>query len=94
MKFPALEDDTQTVEVTRVSKNGFWVSLPEEDVYLPFDHFPWFRDAPLGQVLNVQQPTDHNLYWPDLGIDLSLETISYPEPMGLVANDGIWRLAD
>jgi hypothetical protein len=92
MKFPALED-TEEVEVTRVSKYGFWVSLPEEEVYLPFEHFPWFKDAPLGQVLNVRQPTDHSLYWPDLGIDLALESISYPEPFSLVGNDDAWLVA-
>lgn len=93
MKLPARQD-TQEVEVTRVSKNGFWVSLPEEEVYLPFDHFPWFRDAPVGKLLNVQHPSAHHLWWPELDIDLELESISYPEPASPVAIDGIWRLAD
>ncbi|MBK7236291.1 MAG: DUF2442 domain-containing protein [Sterolibacteriaceae bacterium] len=89
MKAPALED-TREVEVTRVSKNGFWVSLPEEEVYLPFQHFPWFRDAPLRQVLNVQHPSTHKLYWPDLGIDIELQSITYPEPIAIVRPEEGW----
>lgn len=93
MELPA-KLDTQDAEVTRVSKSGFWVSLPEEEVYLPFEHFPWFRDAPLGKLLNVQHPTSHHIYWPDLDIDLELESIVYPEPSGPTANDGVWRIVE
>ena len=42
------------VEITNVSKHGFWLLLGEEAVFLPFEQFPWFRDAPIGKLVNVQ----------------------------------------
>ena len=93
MNIRALEDIHQ-VEVTRVSRNGFWVSLRNEEMFLPFEHFPWFRDAPLRKLVNVQRLSNHSLYWPDLDIDLELESISYPEPVSLVSNDEAWLVAE
>jgi hypothetical protein len=31
------------VEVTNVSKNGFWLFIGEEERFVPFDHFPGER---------------------------------------------------
>ena len=30
-------------------------------------------------VLNVERPQPHHLYWPDLDIDLHLDSIDHPE---------------
>lgn len=69
------------------------MSLSEEEVYLPLGHFPWFKDASLAQMLNVRQPSNHRLCWPDLGIDLAPESISCSEPSSLVGNDDTWLVA-
>ncbi|HEV7672421.1 MAG TPA: hypothetical protein VGS22_28210 [Thermoanaerobaculia bacterium] len=31
------------VEVTNVSKHGFWIFLDDEEMFLPFVEFPWFE---------------------------------------------------
>ncbi|MGH8640016.1 MAG: DUF2442 domain-containing protein, partial [Burkholderiales bacterium] len=41
------------VEVTHVSKHGFWLLLDDEELFLPFTEFPWFKDASIGKLLNV-----------------------------------------
>jgi hypothetical protein len=41
------------VEVTNVSKHGFWLLLDDEELFLPFTEFPWFKDASIGKLLNV-----------------------------------------
>lgn len=53
MTSAALGKDTSAVEVTNVSKHGFWLLIGEKEVFLPFEQFPWFRDAPIGKLLNV-----------------------------------------
>ena len=73
------------VEVTNVSKHGFWLLLEDREVFLPFAQFPWFRDAPIRKVLNVELPQPHHLYWPDLDIDLAVESIDHPERFPLVS---------
>ncbi|MSQ53194.1 MAG: DUF2442 domain-containing protein, partial [Betaproteobacteria bacterium] len=38
---------TFPVEVTNISKHGFWLLLENEELFLPFSEFPWFRDVPI-----------------------------------------------
>lgn len=76
---------TSAVEVTNVSKHGFWLLIGTKERFLPFDQFPWFRDAPVGHLLNVQLPSAHHLYWPDLDVDISVESIDHPERFPLVS---------
>ena len=73
------------VEVTNVSRHGFWVLLGGRELFLPFGKFPWFKDAPVAQLLNVELPHPTHLYWPDLDVDLSLESIEFPERFPLVS---------
>jgi hypothetical protein len=73
------------VEVTNVSTHGFWVMLGTEELFVPFAQFPWFKDAPIARLTNVERPQQHHLYWPDLDIDLAVESIRHPEKFPLVS---------
>jgi hypothetical protein len=73
------------VEVTNVSTHGFWLLLRGGEYFVPFAQFPWFREAPIGKLLNVTLPAAHHLYWPDLDIDLAVESIIHPERFPLVS---------
>ena len=53
---------TLAVEVTHISKNGFWLLLGDEELLVPFDQFPWFKKATLEQIMAVQWPTPDHLY--------------------------------
>lgn len=76
---------TSTIEVTNISKHGLWLLTPAGEHFLPFEQFPWFRDAPIAQILNVEEPTPGHYHWPDLDIDLSLQIIRNPERFPLTA---------
>ena len=76
---------TSEVEVTNVSKHGFWLLIRDQEVFVPFIEFPWFKDASIGQLLNVQLPSPHHLYWPDLDVDLAVESLFHPERFPLVS---------
>ena len=76
---------TLDVEVTNVSNHGFWVLLRGEELFVPFSEFPWFKDAPIAKLTNVECPQPHHLYWPDLDVDLAVESIRRPEKFPLVA---------
>jgi hypothetical protein len=76
-------------EVTHVSKHGFWLLLADEEVLLPFEQFPWFRRATIDQISHVEWPTPGHLYWPELDIDLSLESIRQPDTFPLVSTAGL-----
>ena len=72
-------------EVTHVSPHGFWLLVHEEELLLPFVQFPWFRRATIEQLTHVESPTPAHLYWPELDIDLSVESIKNPEAFPLVS---------
>ena len=63
----------------------FWLLLGERELFLSFANFPWFRDAPIGKSVHVQQPASHHLYWPDLDVDLAVESIEHPERFPLLS---------
>ena len=72
-------------EVTNVSRHGFWLFVGERELFVPFDEFPWFREASVREITNVQLPSAHHLYWPDLDIDLAVESLEHPEKFPLVS---------
>ena len=73
------------VEVTNISRHGFWVLLKDEELFLPFSGFPWFRDVSIGKILHVELPSSNHLYWPELDIDLAVDSIRHPEQFPLVS---------
>jgi hypothetical protein len=79
---------TSAPEVTNVSAHGFWLLLRGEEYFVPFAEFPWFREASIGKLLHVTMPAAHHLYWPDLDIDLAVESILHPERFPLVSKAG------
>jgi hypothetical protein len=76
---------TSEVEVTNVSQHGFWLLLEDRELFLPFEKFPWFRDAPIAKLVRVELPSSHHLYWPDLDVDLAVESVEHPERFPLVS---------
>ncbi len=80
---------TSVAEVTHVSKHGFWLLLDAEELFAPFAKFPWFRQATIEQILEVQWPTADHLYWPLLDIDLSVQSIRTPEGFPLMARGAV-----
>ena len=75
------------VEVTNVSRHGFWLLIGGRELFLPFKKFPWFKDAPVAQLLNVALPHPTHIYWPDLDVDLSVESVLNPERFPLVSRE-------
>jgi hypothetical protein len=73
------------VEVTNISKHGFWLLREERELFVPFSDFPWFLQAPVSAILNVERTNADHLYWPDLDVDLAVESIEHPEGFPLVS---------
>ncbi len=76
---------TSDPEVTNISRHGFWLLVDERELYLPFEEYPWFRRAPVGAILRLERPQPDHLRWPDLDIDLSVDSLEHPERYPLKA---------
>lgn len=75
----ALGMNTSGVEVTNVSPHGIWLLAAGQELFLSYTEFPWFKDAPVSAVFNVEELGPGHFHWPDLDVDLGLETIEHPE---------------
>jgi hypothetical protein len=62
-------------EVTHVSRHGLWLLVADEEYLLSYEHFPWFRQATIAQISQVEQPSPEHLYWPELDIDLDRKSV-------------------
>jgi hypothetical protein len=84
---------TSRVEVTNISRHGLWLMVGDEELLLPFDEFPWFKDASLQAILNVEWRGPDHLHWPALDVDLTLESIRHPEKYPLVSKGEVQQSA-
>jgi len=66
-------------EVTNVSSHGIWLLAEDQEYFLSYQDFPWFKDAPIRKILKVEEPSPGHFFWPDLDIDLGVDSIEHPE---------------
>jgi hypothetical protein len=85
MKFATVGGGISDAEVLNVSPHGFWLFAAGKEYFLSFDDFPWFRQASLAQLFNVEFSLDHHFYWPELDVDLDLARIEDPKKFPLIA---------
>lgn len=86
MKSSLAGKNTSEVEVVNIDKHGFWLLCCGNEYFLSFADFPWFKKANVSSILNVQLPQPNHLYWPDLDVDLELDSLTSPEKYPLVAH--------
>lgn len=90
-KFGGLGGHTSDVEVTNVSKHGFWLLMGNRERFLSFDDFPWFRSATIDDLGKVELSSPGHLRWPTLDIDLAVESIDNPADYPLISKAGLKR---
>jgi hypothetical protein len=76
---------TSVVEVSLASNKGFWLLLDDEELFLPFSEFPWFKQATLEQLITVERPSKEHLYWPLMDVDLAVASIRNPSAFPLLS---------
>lgn len=68
-----------------MSSHGLWLLVDGRELFVAFEHFPWFRDASIAQLLSVKLISPEHLYWPELDVDLAVDSIEHPEKFPLVS---------
>lgn len=69
---------TSRVAVTDISPDGVWLLAADEELFMPFENFPWFKQATVEHIFNVVEEVPGSFRWPKLDIDLSIESIRDP----------------
>jgi hypothetical protein len=84
MKSAKRGKSTSIVEVTNISIHGLWIFVLDREYFIPFSENPWFKNAKIGELQHVQLFHGHHLHWPDLDVDLELDSLADPEKYPLV----------
>jgi len=79
MKLKEHGTGTSEIEVLNISNHGIWLYLNSKEYFLSYKQFPWFKEAKVKEIYNVQLLHESHLFWPDLDIDLDVESIENPE---------------
>ena len=71
-------------EVTNISQFGIWILFEQREFFLPFEEYPWFKNATVSAIHNVKTMKYGHLHWPDLDVDLSRDIFENSESYPLV----------
>lgn len=67
------------VEVLGLTSEGIRLYAQGEVLFLSFELFPMFMGAPVEAVFNVLPLGTEGVIWPELEIDLTIDSIRYPD---------------
>jgi hypothetical protein len=67
------------IEVSQIDGRGLWLCVHDKEYFLPYDEYPWFRDAKVRDILDVGVAHGHHLHWPSLDVDLEIDSLEHPE---------------
>ena len=73
-----------SVSVLMINAQGIMLSVKGQDFFLSFNRAPWLRDARINSVLNVQMSGPRAIEWPELDVDLEIESLKHPERYPLI----------
>ena len=73
-----------SASVLMINAQGILLSVLGHDYFLSYNRIPWIKDAPVRSVLNVQMSGPEAIEWPDLDVDLEIDSLRHPERYPLV----------
>ncbi|NQT88145.1 DUF2442 domain-containing protein [bacterium] len=85
MRSSQLGANTSRAEVTHIDSHGLWLFVAEREYFLPYGEYPWFREARIGEILDVELLHETHVHWPALDVDLCLESLENPEQFPLIS---------
>lgn len=66
-------------EVTTVSRGGFVLRVKGKEYYVSYENFPYFKNARISEIFDVELKGRERLRWEALDIDLTTDIILHPE---------------
>jgi hypothetical protein len=85
MTSPTLGKDTSEIEVSNIFSHGFWIFVADREFFLAYDQYPWFRNATLNAIFDVQLLHGRHLHWPQLDVDIELDSLTDPDRYPLIS---------
>jgi hypothetical protein len=74
-----------SVNVHSIIKTGIILEVNGEEYFLPYKTNPWFENASISDVFNVEMCGTEGVRWDSLDVDLAIESFIHPEKYPLIA---------
>ena len=86
MKQSLTTNGTNTsVKVYAIISNGIMIEAFGNDYFLSYNSNPWFENAKINDVFNVEPVGNIGVRWDALDVDLAIESLKHPEKYPLIA---------
>jgi len=72
------------VEVSHIDAQGLWLCVEDKEYFLPYDEYPWFKEAKVKEITDVELLNGGHLHWPQLDVDLEIECLRNPQKYPLI----------
>ena len=81
-----LENNTNAISasVLMINNQGIMISVAGNDYFLSYNRVPWLKDATVRNILNIKMLGKNAVEWPDLDIDLEVDSLKHPERYPLI----------
>ena len=73
-----------SASVLMINNQGIMISVEGNDYFLSYNRVPWLKDATVRNILNIKMSGKNAIEWPDLDIDLEIDSLKHPERYPLV----------
>ena len=73
-----------SVSVLMISAQGMMLSVLGQDYFVSCNRVPWLREARVSSALNVRMAGTNAIEWPELDVNLEIESLQHPERYPLV----------
>ena len=81
-----LENNTNAISasVLMINNQGIMISVAGNDYFLSYNRVPWLKDATVRNILNIKMLGKNAVEWPDLDVDLEVDSLKHPERYPLI----------
>ena len=70
--------------VSGITRFGIWILVNGFEYYLNYTEYPWFKKATVDQISNLKFKHNHHLSWPDINVEIELESLIHKEKYPLI----------
>jgi len=63
-----------------------WLCVAEAEYFLSYKDYPFFKEASVSKIYNVELHHGAHLYWPELDVDLNIEILKNPHHFPSIAH--------
>ena len=75
----------KSVKVLAIVSNGIMIEVYANVYFLPCSSNPWFENAKIADVFNIEPVGCAGVRWAALDVDLAIESLMHPEKYPLIA---------